>query len=191
MQPAVAERGLMVVDCIARGVAGHAAREEGDNAIYRAMADVEWLRSYQFPLVSTLLGTVKATVTTIAAGALHNVVPDECRFTVDVRVNDRYTNSEVLDVLRQHLASEVAARSLRLNSSCIAREHPVVRRCERLGRIPYASPTTSNQALMPFPSLKIGPGDSARSHTADEYVRPEEVYHAIRLYEQILDNLMI
>ncbi|MDR1273175.1 MAG: M20 family metallo-hydrolase [Odoribacteraceae bacterium] len=191
MHPAIAEKGLMVLDCTARGVAGHAAREEGVNAIYAAWTDVAWFRDYRFPRVSPLLGPVKTSVTGIAAGSLHNVVPAECRFVVDARVNELYTNREVLDIIREHVACEVTPRSLSLNSSAIAREHPAVKRCEALGRVPYASPTTSNQAVIPFTSLKIGPGDSARSHAANEYIRPREIEEGIELYEQILDNLII
>jgi acetylornithine deacetylase len=191
MHPAIAERGLMVLDCLSRGVAGHAAREEGVNAIYRAWPDIAWLRDHRFPRVSPLLGPVKTTVTGISAGSLHNVVPAECRFVVDVRVNECYTNREVLDIILRHVACEVTPRSLDLNSSRLAREHPVVRRCEALGRVPYASPTTSNQAVLPFPSLKIGPGDSARSHTANEFILPREIEEAIDIYEKILDNLIV
>jgi acetylornithine deacetylase len=191
MHPAIAEKGLMVLDCTAAGVAGHAARDEGVNAIYRALPDIAWFRDHRFERVSPLLGAVKATVTGISAGGAHNVVPAACRFVVDVRVNELYTNREVLDVIRAGVACEVTPRSLSLGSSSIAREHPVVRRCEALGRVPYASPTTSNQAVIPFTSLKIGPGDSARSHAANEYIRPAEIVEGIEIYEKILDNLIL
>lgn len=191
MHPAIAEKGLMVIDCTARGVAGHAAREEGVNAILVALSDITWFRDYRFPRVSPLLGSVKTTVTAISAGTLHNVIPAACHFTVDTRVNELYTNSEVLDIIRRHVACEVIPRSTTLNSSAIARDHPVVRRCEDLGRIPYASPTTSNQAVIPFTSLKIGPGESARSHAANEYILRDEIEEGIELYEKILDNLIL
>jgi acetylornithine deacetylase len=191
MHPAIAERGLMVLDCTARGRAGHAARDEGINALYAALPDIAWFRDHRFPRVSPLLGPVKSTVTVISAGHLHNVVPAECRFVVDVRVNELYSNGELLDVIRAGVSCEVAPRSVNLNSSAIAREHPVVRRCEALGRVPYASPTTSNQALLSCPSVKLGPGDSARSHAANEYILVEEVAGAIELYEKILDNLIL
>ncbi|MDR1414890.1 MAG: M20/M25/M40 family metallo-hydrolase [Odoribacteraceae bacterium] len=191
MHPAIAEKGLMVLDCTARGVAGHAAREEGVNAIYAAMSDIDWFRAHRFPRVSPLLGAVKTTVTGITAGTLHNVVPAECRFVVDVRVNELYTNQEILETIRAGVACEVAPRSVTLNSSSISPEHPVVRRCLSLGREPYASPTTSNQAVIPFTSLKIGPGDSARSHAANEYIATREIEEGIDLYEKILDNLNI
>ena len=188
MHPAIAEKGLMVLDGVAKGVAGHAAREEGVNAIYKALTDVEWFRNYRFERVSELLGAVKMSVTGIEAGTLHNVVPSECRYMVDVRVNEHYSNLEVLEVIRQHVKSEVTPRSFSLNSSSISREHPVVKRCEALGRLPYGSPTTSNQAAIPYPSLKLGPGDSARSHTANEYILLEEIEQGIDLYVEILEQ---
>ena len=170
MQLAIAERGLMVLDCTAHGRAGHAAREEGDNAIYKAMKDIEWFRTFRFPKVSDLFGAVKMSVTIISAGTQHNVVPAECRFTVDVRVTDRYTNEEVLDIIRQHVACDVQPRSTRLRPSSISPDHPIVRAGIALGRTTYGSPTTSDQALLDIPSLKLGVGDSARSHSADEFV---------------------
>jgi acetylornithine deacetylase len=191
MHPAIAEKGLMVLDCVARGVAGHAAREEGVNAIHAALPDIAWFRDYRFERVSPLLGPVKTTVTGISAGSLHNVVPAACTFVVDARVNECYTNREVLDIIREHVACEVTPRSIALGSSSIPREHPVVRRCVALGRVPYASPTTSNQAVIPFTSLKIGPGDSARSHAANEYILLDEIIEGIELYTKILDNLIL
>ena len=188
LQPAVAERGLMVLDCTATGKAGHAARNEGINAIYRAMDDITLIRSFQFPKVSDLLGPVKMTVTIIQAGTLHNCIPDVCHFTIDVRVNECYTNQEVLDYISQQLTSTVKARSTRLGSSSISLTHPLVVRAVNLGLKPFGSPTLSDQALMPFPSLKLGPGNSSRSHTADEYLELEDIPRAIKLYMDLLDG---
>lgn len=191
MQPAIAEKGLMVFDCVARGRAGHAAREEGDNAIYKALKDIEWFRTYQFERISPLLGAVKMTVTGVQAGTQHNVIPDECRFMVDVRVNECYTNEELLAQVREKVASEVTPRSTHLSSSYISPEHPAVKRLVADGRTPFGSPTMSNQAIMPFTTLKLGPGDSSRSHTADEYICLSEIAEAIEVYERLLDNLII
>ena len=170
MQLAIAEKGLLVLDCVAHGKAGHAAREEGMNAIYVALSDIDWFRSFHFPKVSDYLGPVKMTVTIITAGSQHNVVPDTCRFTVDVRVTDEYTHEEVLEIVQQHVKSEVMPRSMRLQSSKIDLNSPIVQAGLSLGRQVYGSPTSSDQALLNIPSLKIGPGDSARSHSADEFI---------------------
>ncbi len=191
MQPATAEKGLMVLDVTARGKAGHAARNVGDNAIYHAMDDMEWFRTYRFPKESTRLGGVKMTVTMVNAGIQHNVIPDECRFTVDVRTNECYSNREVFDVVRQHVKSEVTARSFRLNSSKIDERHPLVRRAVEMGLKPFGSPTLSDQALMPFPSMKMGPGESSRSHCADEFVLISEMRAAIETYFNLLNGLSI
>lgn len=191
MQPAIAEKGLMVLDITAHGQAGHAAREEGVNAIYMAADDIEWFRTYRFRDVSPLLGAVKMTVTLIQAGTQHNVIPAECKYTVDVRSNELYSNKEIYDEVCRHVKGEVHARSFRLNSSRIDPSHPLVRRAVELGRVPYGSPTLSDQALMPFPSLKMGPGDSSRSHTPDEYIEPKEIRDAIALYLQLLDGLSL
>ena len=191
MQLAVAEKGLLVLDCLARGKTGHAARDEGDNALYRALDDVAWLRTNQLPRVSPLLGPVKTTATQISAGQQHNVVPDECRFVVDVRTNELYANAEVVEILRQNLRSEITPRSLRLNSSRIAADHPVVQRARALGKETYGSPTLSDQALMPFATVKIGPGDSARSHAPDEFVLRSEIISGVRDYVALLTDLVI
>jgi acetylornithine deacetylase len=191
MRPAVAEKGLMVLDGIVKGQSGHAARNEGDNAIYKAIPVIDWFRNTSLPLESDLLGAVKMTVTLIQAGTQHNVIPDECRFTVDVRSNECYTNQQLFEYISANCGCEIVARSLRLNSSCISVEHPVVQRAKILGLEPFGSPTLSDQALMPFPSLKIGPGDSARSHTADEYVLLSEIREAIEIYIRLLDNLQL
>ncbi len=191
MCPAIAEKGLMVLDVTTHGKAGHAAREVGDNAIYKAMKDIEWFRTYQFDKVSPLLGPVKMTVTQINAGTQHNVVPDCCTFVVDVRSNEMYSNKELFDIIQAHISSEAQARSFRLNSSHIDVNHPFVCRAAALGRKPFGSPTLSDQALMPFPSVKIGPGDSARSHTANEYILITELAEALELYFQLLDGLTI
>ncbi len=186
MQPATAEKGLMVIDGTAHGRSGHAARNEGVNAIYEALDDLVWLRSHTFERVSSLLGPVKMSVTVINAGTQHNVVPDECRFVIDVRTNELYTNEEVFDIIRSNVKSEVKARSFRLGSSGIDGSHPLVVRMKAMGMRPFGSPTLSDQALMPFPSFKLGPGDSARSHSADEYICRSEVEDAIRTYIKIL-----
>ena len=186
MQPAVAEKGLMVLDVTAHGRSGHAARNEGVNAIYEALPDIEWFRTHRFARVSPLLGEVKTTVTVVHAGTQHNVVPDTCTFTVDVRSNELYTNEELLDEIKKNVRSAVVARSTRLNSSHIAPDHPLVARCVALGGRPFGSPTLSDQALLPCPSLKLGPGDSARSHTADEYIGIDEIRRAIAFYCRLL-----
>lgn len=186
MHPAIAEKGLMVLDCTAHGVSGHAARNEGVNAIYVALSDIEWLRTHQFERVSPLLGPVKMSVTQVNAGTQHNVVPDACTFVVDVRTNECYSNQKVLDYITNHLTSDVKARSTRLNSSSIPDSHPLIQRCVALGGRPFGSPTLSDQALMPFPSFKLGPGDSARSHTADEYICLSELDAALNFYIKLL-----
>ena len=188
---ATAEKGLMVLDCIARGKAGHAAREEGINAIYLAMDDIEWFRNYRFPLESKTLGPVKMTVTIIGAGKQHNVVPAECQFTVDVRVTDAYTLEELLQIIRQHVKSEVTPRSMRMRPSGIDDDHPLVKAATRLGFVTYGSPTTSDQALIPAPSVKMGPGDSARSHTADEFIYVDEIKQGIEKYIALLNEVII
>ncbi len=187
----VAEKGLMVLDCVAHGVAGHAAREEGVNAIYKALSDIEWFRTHRFERVSPLLGAVKMTVTGIEAGTQHNVVPAECRFMVDVRVNECYSNEELLALICEAVECDVKPRSTHLNSSAISQEHPAVQRLLQMGRKAFGSPTMSNQAVMPFTTLKIGPGDSARSHTADEYILLSEITEAVEVYYALLDNLKI
>lgn len=189
MQPAIAEKGLMVLDCVAWGVAGHAARDTGVNAIYNAMRDIEWLRNYSFPESSPLLGDVKVSVTQINAGTQHNVIPDKCSFVVDVRSNECYSNSRLLRLIDENIASEVHPRSLRLNSSAIPVEHPLVKRSVELGLVSFGSPTLSNQALLDFPTLKMGPGDSARSHTANEYILVSEIRRGIEGYFALLDGL--
>ncbi|HWK58627.1 MAG TPA: M20 family metallo-hydrolase [Parapedobacter sp.] len=190
MQLAVAERGLMVLDCTAHGKAGHAAREEGDNAIYKALKDIEWFTSYRFPKESEEFGAIKMSVTVIHAGSQHNVVPATCEFVVDIRVTDAYRNEEVLDIIREHVSCEVKPRSVRLKPSSIPKDHPVVRAGLALGRTTYGSPTTSDQALLDIPSLKLGPGDSARSHMADEFIHLEEIGEGIRLYIDILERVV-
>ena len=187
MQPAVAEKGLMVIDGYCHGVSGHAAREEGVNAIYEALDDLTWLRDYRFQRVSPLLGPAKMTVTQVESGTQHNVVPDLLHFVIDVRPNELYRNEDILDFLQQHTPHcELKARSFRLYSSSIPMDHPLVQACMALGLKPFGSPTLSDQALMPFPSLKMGPGDSARSHSADEYIGIGEIEEAIDLYMKII-----
>jgi len=189
MELAVAEKGLLVLDCKAPGRPGHAAREEGENAIYNAIPDLEWIRTYKFPKVSQVLGASKMTVTQIKAGYQHNLVPDVCEFVVDVRTNEHYSNAEAFEIIRQHLKSEVKARSLRLNSSAIPMDHPLVKVVKEMNIPCYGSPTSSDQAVMPWTSVKMGPGDSARSHTADEYIYPSELKNGIATYIRILEKL--
>ena len=191
MQMAIAEKGLMVLDCTAHGKSGHAAREEGENAIYKAIADIEKIRSYTFDKVSEVLGAVKMTVTIINSGTQHNVVPDTCSFVVDVRTNEFYSNKKACKIIDQLIESDVAPRSFRLNSSGIPIEHPIVQRGVSLGLSYYGSPTTSDQAVIPYPSIKIGPGDSARSHTADEYILISEIEEGFRIYVDLLTDLQL
>jgi acetylornithine deacetylase/succinyl-diaminopimelate desuccinylase-like protein len=187
---AIAEKGLMVLDCIAKGRAGHAAREEGVNAIYEALEDIHWIRNFRFPKVSDTLGHIKMTVTIINAGRQHNVVPAECHFTIDVRVTEQYSLEEVLDIIKKHVKSEVTPRSLRMRSSGIDSDHPLVIAAKKLNLELYGSPTTSDQALIPVPSVKIGPGDSARSHTADEFIYIAEIVKGIDTYIALLDEVV-
>jgi acetylornithine deacetylase len=189
MQLAIAEKGLMVVDGLAKGQAGHAAREEGINSIYIALEDIQKIKSLELPKVSPLLGKVKFSVTQIEAGKQHNVVPDMCRFVIDVRTNEYYGNEEVLKLLQQEVRSELLARSYRLNSSGIALDHPLVKSGLAMDLTYFGSPTLSDQALMPFPSLKMGCGHSARSHTADEFIYLEEIKNAIPLYFQLIEGM--
>lgn len=188
MQPAIAEKGLMVLDVTAYGKAGHAARNEGDNAIYKVLEDIAWFRDYNFEKVSPLLGPVKMSVTQINAGTQHNVIPDRCTFVVDIRSNECYSNEELFAEIKKHIVCEAKARSFRLSSSHVENEHPIVQRAVALGRVPFGSPTLSDQALMSFPSLKMGPGKSSRSHTADEFIFIKEIEEAIELYLELLDG---
>ena len=187
MQPAIAEKGLMVVDGYAKGVSGHAARNEGVNAIYEALDDLVWLRDYRFGKESELLGPTKMTVTQVESGTQHNVIPDSLHFVIDIRTNEYYQNEYVFAFLQKHMKRcELKARSFRLHSSSISTEHPLVKRCVELGLKPFGSPTLSDQALMSFPSFKLGPGESSRSHSADEFIRISEIEHALALYLDIL-----
>lgn len=191
MQMAVAERGLMVLDCISHGKAGHAARTEGENAIYKALQDIEWFRNYQFDKVSELLGSSRMSVTVIETeNKAHNVIPAVCKFVVDTRINELYSFDEVVNIIRAHVQCEVKPRSTRLRSTSISLDHPLVKAGSGLGRSYYGSPTTSDKALMPFPSLKMGPGDSARSHTADEFVYIDEIKQGIELYIQLINAVV-
>ena len=191
MNPAVAEKGLMVLDVIAHGKSGHAARNEGVNAIYEALDDMRWIRDYKFEKVSEFLGPTKMTLTVVNAGTQHNVIPDKCTMLVDIRTNEFYDNEEVYEFIRQHLKSEVKAHSFRLKSSRIDPEHPLIKKCVAMGMKPFGSPTLSDQALMHFPSFKLGPGESSRSHSANEFIRISEIRDAIAKYETLLDGAVI
>lgn len=191
MRPAIAEKGLMVLDCVAHGIAGHAARDTGINAIYVALKDIDWFREYKFPKQSPLLGDVRMSVTQISAGTQHNVVPDVCKFVVDVRSNECYSNRELLGLIRENVSVDVEPRSLRLNSSSISLEHPLLLRAAEMGLVPFGSPTLSNQALLDIPTIKMGPGDSSRSHTANEYILISEIEQGIEVYMQLLDGLIL
>ena len=187
MQPAIAEKGLMVIDGYAHGVSGHAAREEGVNAIYEALDDLVWLRDYRFRKVSPLLGPTKMTVTVVEAGTQHNVVPDKLHFVIDVRTNEYYQNEYLFEFLRKHMKKcELQVRSFRLHSSSFPEDHPLIMRCKAMGKTPFGSPTLSDQALMPFPSFKLGPGQSSRSHSADEFICISEIADAIDTYVRLL-----
>lgn len=189
MQAATGERGLVVLDCTAHGRSGHAARGEGINALYIAMDDIARLRTFRFERESQLLGPVGIAVTQIEAGTQHNVVPDTCRFVVDVRTTDAYSNEEVVEQLRAVLHSDVVPRSTRIRAAAVGDDHPLVRAARAVGRQTFVSPTTSDRTLMPFPSLKMGPGESARSHSADEFVLVAEIDEAITIYEQYIEQL--
>lgn len=191
MNPAVAEKGLMVLDVIAHGKSGHAARNEGVNAIYEALDDMRWIRDYKFEKISEFLGPTKMTLTVVNAGTQHNVIPDKCTMLVDIRTNEFYDNEEVYEFIRQHLKSEVKAHSFRLKSSRIDPEHPLIKKCVAMGMKPFGSPTLSDQALMHFPSFKLGPGESSRSHSANEFIRISEIRDAIAKYETLLDGAAI
>lgn len=189
---AIAEKGLLVVDCTARGRAGHAAREEGENAIYKAMNDIAWFNGYRFPNISPALGPVKMSVTSInTPNKAHNVVPDTCSFVVDIRVNDLYTHEEILKTIQEQVSCEVIPRSMRIRSSSIAVEHPLVQAGIRLGKTTYGSPTTSDAALIKAPVLKCGPGDSPRSHTADEFIYLQEIEEGIKTYIGMLEAVIL
>lgn len=190
MHLAIAERGLMVIDCEAIGKAGHAARNEGENAIYKAIEDINWFRTYRFPKESEVFGPISMNVTIINAGSQHNVVPASCKFTVDIRVTDAYRNEEVLAIIQENISSQAIARSTRLKPSSIAVNHPIVQAGLAMGRETYGSPTTSDQALLDIPSLKLGPGDSARSHMADEYIYIYEIEEGIKLYIKLLNSIL-
>ncbi|HMH33430.1 MAG TPA: M20 family metallo-hydrolase [Puia sp.] len=191
LEMAVAERGLMVIDCTAMGTAGHAARNEGENALYKALEDIDWIRHYRFDKVSELLGESRMSVTVIETeNKQHNVVPSQCKFVIDVRVNELYSFEEILEALKLNLKSQFKPRTTRMKSTSISLQHPLTRAGIALGRNYFGSPTTSDKALMPFPALKMGPGDSARSHTADEYIYTDEINQGIKMYIDLLNKLV-
>ncbi|HEY6162617.1 MAG TPA: M20 family metallo-hydrolase [Bacteroidia bacterium] len=189
MELGITEKGLIVLDCTVLGRSGHAARADGDNAIYKALKDIEWFRTYSFAKISETLGPVKMTVTIIHSGAQHNVIPDKCEFTVDVRTTEMYSNDEVLEEIRKNVSCEVKPRSGRLKSTAISKDHPIVKAGVSLGRGIFGSPTSSDKALMPFPALKLGPGDSSRSHSADEFIYVKEIEEAVELHIKMLSKV--
>lgn len=191
MDMAIAERGLIVLDGIAHGQSGHAARGEGENALYKAIKDIEWFKSFEFEKKSEILGGINMTVTQIEAGSQHNVVPDECKFVVDVRPNEHYSNKEIVEVIQKYVESEIVPRSLNLNASGISLDHPVVRKGKELGIRTYGSQTMSDQVHMPFQCIKMGPGDTRRSHTADEFIYLDEIREGIDIYLKLLNGLEI
>jgi len=191
MQMAIAEKGLVVLDCIAKGTSSHAAHQNPDNAIYNAIKDIQWINNFMFPKTSPLLGDVKMTVTIISAGKQHNVVPNECAFTIDIRTNEYYTNDEIINTVKENITAEIQPRSLRLNSSRIDMHHPIVKAAVKCGCETYGSPTISDQALMNFPSVKIGPGDSKRSHSSDEFIYIDEIKNGIDKYIEVLSEIVI
>lgn len=186
LQPAVAEKGLMVIDMVTRGKSGHAARNEGENAIYKAIDDMRWIRDHKFGKVSPFLGETRMQLTVVNSGTQHNVVPDECHMIVDVRSNEYYSNEELFDFIDRNTASECKARSFHLRSSSIDVEHPLIKKCVAMGLTPFGSPTLSDQALMPWPSFKLGPGESSRSHSADEFICISELERAYDIYDKLI-----
>ncbi len=188
MRGAIAEKGLIVLDCIAHGKTGHAAREEGENALYKALEDIRFFQNHPFQLESPVLGKTKMTVTQIEAGSQHNVVPDRCRFVVDIRTNERYQNVAVIEEIKKHIQSEIMPRSYHLNSSRIDLDHPLVQKLVEMERETYGSPTLSDQASMDFQTIKLGPGMSARSHTPNEFIYLSEIREGIQLYIQLLED---
>lgn len=191
LEMAVAERGLMVIDCTAQGRAGHAARNEGENALYKAVDDINWIRNKKFDKVSELLGESRLTATVIETeNKQHNVVPSQCKFVIDVRVNELYSFEEILADLKANLKSDFKPRTTRMKSTSIPLDHLLVKAGTNLGRGYYGSPTTSDKALMPFPTLKMGPGDSARSHTADEYIYLSEIEEGIGTYIKLVEQIL-
>lgn len=191
MELAIAEKGLLVLDCYAHGKSGHTARNEGENALYKAIEDIQKLRNFKFEKISNILGEVKITITMIDAGTQHNVIPDVCHFVVDIRTNEHYLNKDVAEIIAGLIESEVKPRSVRLNSSGISEQHPFAVMAKSKGIKLYGSPTTSDQAIMPFLSVKMGPGDSARSHTADEFIYKSEIIAGIERYIELLEELKL
>jgi acetylornithine deacetylase len=189
MQMATSEKGLMVIDATVYGISGHAARNEGENAIYKAVEDIRKLKEFRFEKISDSLGPIHLNVTMIQSGTQHNVVPEKCTYVIDLRLTDSYTMKETLAILQNQVIAELKPRSMRLHPSTITNDHVIVKRGLALGLNTYSSPTMSDQALMPFDTLKIGPGDSARSHTADEFIYIEEIEAGIDLYLKLLENL--
>ena len=192
MQLAIAEKGLVVFDAKVIGTPGHAAHKNDDNAIYNSIEVLKWFQEYTFEKYSESLGDVKMTVTQIQAGKQHNAIPSEVALVVDVRVNDRYSNKEIAEILENESpCSTIVPRSLRLNSSSISVEHDLIKAGLELGRKTYGSPTLSDQSVLSCPSLKLGPGDSTRSHTADEFIYLQEIEEGITLYIKLLEKTLL
>ncbi|MFV0564314.1 MAG: M20 family metallo-hydrolase [Flavobacteriaceae bacterium] len=192
MDLAVAEKGLVVFDAVVKGTPSHAAHPNADNAIYNTIKTLQWFRDFKFEKTSETLGNVKLTVTQINAGSQHNVVPADVNLVIDVRVNDAYTNTEIADILQKNApCSSIKPRSLRLNSSSIPMAHDLVKAGIAMGKKTYGSPTLSDQAVLTCPSLKIGPGDSTRSHSADEFIYINEIKEGIKTYVELLERVII
>ena len=190
MKMAIAEKGLMVLDGEVKGKAGHAARNEGINAIYLAMIDVQWFQNYQFKKINPVLGPVKMTVSMIQSGIQHNIVPDSCKYTIDIRTIPEYSAEQVLEIIQDNVKAEITARSTRLQPSQIDKEHIIVKVAEKLGIDTFGSSTLSDQTLLKIPSVKIGPGKSERSHTADEFIYLQEIKDGLNIYKKLLEQVL-
>lgn len=188
-QVAVAEKGLLVLDGYAKGKTGHAARKDGKNAIYEALESIQTLKDFQFENVSDHLGPININITQIEGGWQHNVIPDTCHFVVDVRTTDAYKNQEVVDILNNAVKAELKPRSTRLNASGVAQDHLLFRATKKVNASVFASPTLSDQALMPWPSVKVGPGHSPRSHTPNEFIYLKEIEQGISFYKNYIEAI--
>ena len=192
MNLAVAEKGLVVFDAVVEGTPSHAAHPNDDNAIYNTIPVLQWFKDYRFEKISPILGEVKMTVSQIKAGKQHNAIPADVDLVIDVRVNDKYTNAEIVEILQKESpCDKIIPRSLRLNSSSIPLDHELVKAGIDIGRTTYGSPTLSDQAVLSCPSLKLGPGDSTRSHSADEFIYLKEIEDGIKIYVELLNRVIV